>query len=958
MTFYCRNLLEDSIRVVLSVDFPENWPNLGELIMSYLTSNDSDKIISALLALVAIIKRYDKFSKDTSSNLFNVVEATFPILYQLICYLQTINSIESYEIQSIIIKIFWSSSTFGIPPSIQVHNVFESWMQVMIDILSTPEPIGISFDPKKYVKRQKLPWWISKKWILYIWIRLNNRYLKNNLKEEKDFCEYFTQTFPMQFISKIFEILNNVILSNIDLPDKVISLILDYIHSSIVYPSLWAHIQPHIWDLTTKLFIPILSFNHRDLELFEYDPQTYILRQQDPLADETDPRTPIFQILHLVSTLKGSNYLEQLVSYLITEIMNPYLKSEPSTRDFRLRYACLDILGNLSLPIKKSPVFSTILEQLLVEHIYTDMVSAPYFIQSKACWIFSRYCSIEFQDNQNLINGTQNIIYLILNSENLPVLVDAAISLFDAISNPNLKTIIGPSIGKLVYKFLYLIQQIDSDALVSTLQNLIRYYPSPVLNFSSDLIISLSKSFFKAFNLSNSDPSLGNNAIDTNESDSNLYDTAFLTADQILQTINTLYKSIRKSKKMYQILEPYVIPVIKLCLSNQGSSLLENALLIMVEISYYTPKPFSKNMWELWTMICQAYLTFAPDYMQNMLPTLDNFISFDTNEFVQNQNHLQLVYEMAEKYLKQRNYPEIDLLELSRLFEVILLNCKELVDFIVEPLLKLVVQRIFVGGSIPLQVVLLKIILNSLWYNPMITCQVLESNQWTQHIFQLIFRLVVENEFVRVCDKKTASLGLSSMLRLNYNQLPAYIKEKMSEVTITLLQLTQNSEEQRIEEDLYEEDEEDEEDLNEEYSKEDEYGFRMPSEDEDDLDFEEIDIEKLPELEDYSDPYTTLGNMESTFKANDLKNIDDGNLADNDEEDDEKYEWTLYGQDESSELPTKNINEIVYLAETLQNFDPNVLNSLISSFDESIKKLYNHINEVANDKLEKSRFVE
>jgi len=66
--------------------------------------------------------------------------------------------------------------------------------------------------------------------------------------------------------------------------------------------------------------------------------------------------------------------------------------------------------------------------------------------------------------------------------------------------------------------------------------------------------------------------------------------------------------------------------------------------------------------------------------------------------------------------------------------------------------------------------------------------------------------------------------------------------------------------------------------------------------------------------------------------------------------------WTLTGQEHSTELPTDNIHEIIFLAETLTHMDEAVSQQLLASYSPEMMELYQSLMEVATDKAAKKEF--
>jgi len=85
------------------------------------------------------------------------------------------------------------------------------------------------------------------------------------------------------------------------------------------------------------------------------------------------------------------------------------------------------------------------------------------------------------------------------------------------------------------------------------------------------------------------------------------------------------------------------------------------------------------------------------------------------------------------------------------------------------------------------KILLLEIVINSLYYNPKITLQALESKGWTNLFFNEWFQLM--GQFERLHDLKLSIVSLSSIFLLPFSELPNTIKEKLKAIFTTIMEL-------------------------------------------------------------------------------------------------------------------------------------------------------------------------
>lgn len=1007
-----RNLLEDSLWRVVEVDFPENWPTLPDMILGALQGqvDSAEQVLAALIALRTVIRRYDRSdaAQGDRASITSVADSTFPILKSLFEHLIANDSAQSQEVIILLLKVVWDASIYGLPNVwLQDKENFDAWMQLTIQVFQQPVPVE---NIEHVAQLRKLPWFQSKKLVLHFWIRLSTRFLRSSAKKDSDpadFVAFFAATYPPVFLENVLQALSMIAEGKMTWSEKAMGTLLDFLHTALSLAPLWQQLKPHVWNVIRGIFVPLLAFSEEDAYMFEYEPDMYVARELDPLGNDEDPRAVALGFLYDLCKYREPIWLQELILYISTELLRPYasmpgnwnvIQGDYAAEDperFSLavtKYAGLSIFGSLRHLIADEPEYFGAVEDIIVNHVLPDLHAAephvPAWLRAKGCWTFSRYAAVSFSDESVTIQGLEGVLKAMLAADEFPLVAEASTALFYLIPNPLSREILGPLVADLVDKYLSLMSRIDSDAIVQSLQYLMRHFPKLMRKSAVNIMSNLTHAFIKA--------DTNSNEIDLG--DDTATDNAFLAASSTIRAVHTLYRAIQKSPTvLYPALEPFLLPLLDICLSETGASYLEDILALCTEVSYYGITPFSPDLWQhMFVPLCKAYLKWAPDYMAQILPTLDNFLSRDPETFMApGSPYLDLLCSFAEKYFVDPKYPELDLLPLTRLYETLLLEHPGALDHIIEHLIRLTLGRIGMPrASVPIKTVLLEIVLNCLYYNAALTLNVLEANGWTADTMKMIFDFILSGAFTRVCDKKTASLGIGAMLRVPANELPPYVREKMLEIVATWMQLTQQAEDQRIAE-LGEEAEEEcdydsatfsdddgpmggddlDHDEFEFTDDEDGYGEALDDDDDDGLADDESQMaqalammkqQALEEGEDLTEEdYAALLNEGKEGEGH-IRNRDDnedledgygpvGNMTER-LLDASQRTWTLDHQEFSEELPTNDVNEIVYLAETIEGMHPEAKQHVLDNFTAEMHELLAHLQEVATDKAEKMAF--
>jgi len=184
-----------TMEAIAFTDFPTNWPDLIPKLTSYLTSQDLKVTHGALEALRRVIKRYEYLStkKKERAQLVELVANLFPLLSQLFSALLKVDSNESAEMQTLLVRMFWSAINLGLSPYFYDTNNFMFWMSLMLELAQKDIPEQIQ--PADKEERPRFPWWKAKKHVFKLFIRLGQRYGDEKVAGDKPADRKFAKQF-------------------------------------------------------------------------------------------------------------------------------------------------------------------------------------------------------------------------------------------------------------------------------------------------------------------------------------------------------------------------------------------------------------------------------------------------------------------------------------------------------------------------------------------------------------------------------------------------------------------------------------------------------------------------------------------------------------------------------------------------------------------------------------------
>lgn len=263
-----REQLAETLKSIVMVDFPHNWPNLINLVMENLRMADDLRVLSALITLRNIAKVYEFKTMDKSDSgkdprepLNTVVEVCFPHLLTLNASLEErlVNSggmdETAHMLQRYVCKTFWSATQIALPPYIlNSKDNFRMWMETLVITLRRPVPAEVmqgKLDPEEL---QQIPAWKVKKWLGHIMHRYFQRYgdpkrVDRHMEGEpalKEFASTFLNEYAAPITSAMLEVLSWPRTHGTPLSPRVANLALNYIDAAIIPAVTYNVIRPNV----------------------------------------------------------------------------------------------------------------------------------------------------------------------------------------------------------------------------------------------------------------------------------------------------------------------------------------------------------------------------------------------------------------------------------------------------------------------------------------------------------------------------------------------------------------------------------------------------------------------------------------------------------------------------------------------------------------------------------------
>jgi hypothetical protein len=809
-----QGLMAETLHSIAIHDFPDNWPTLlPTLLQSIALSNDSSQALrvhNSLLALRKVCKRYEFKPREHRGPLNEIVSQSFPLLLPLAQRLcdPAENSIEAAMMLKQILKIFWSSTQFYLPgassgnsstPCLSNPRAMQPWFDVLHYSLAKPLPEEIQ--PRSLDERNSWPWWKVKKWAAQIMSRFFSRYGIASYAEDeaKEFANFFSQNVAPQFLGPVCDTLNLRPTGQF-CTDRVVHLCLTFVDLAIELAPTYKMLKPHMDFLLYQVCFPTICLTSDDIDLFENDPHEFVHRQNSPLADFYDPRMSAITLITNVVKHRGKDVTPRLLAFL-QENLNRYKTAVNEVKNPVEQDGTFLILGSLSEVLFRKKPYVDEVEGLLISSVFPEFGSPVGFLRSRACWMVQRFSSVKWTDDGTHLKTLLEMVLRALTDPALPVQIEASKALRFLIDADVAHQTLIPVLPKVLEEYFRIMNEIGNDEVVTALQVIIDKFGDHIEPHAVALVSQLTAAF-KTY-------------CDAGDDD----DDAAMAAAQCLECISTVLKGICERPEMYKTLEPHLLPITQQILSKDGDFIeyLENALDIITFLTYF-PSDISNELWEIFPMIYTAFDQWAFDYLNLMVPPLENFISkapqvFMSKTTIMNNetvSYADLVVRIVTKTLQEDRASSSEVRKALSLYMSLLLNCKGMLDSYLPMINDQVIAKLAQEASDEnptTRISLLVVLGAAFYYNPLLELTEIEKRGVTQQVF--VQWLSDTENMDKWFPRKITVIALCSILQLPSMSLPQAVGNMIPQIVSTITSTTSKIEEdanQEIDEDKFDAD--------------------------------------------------------------------------------------------------------------------------------------------------------
>lgn len=763
---------------ILVNDYPADWPDfLNTTARLFADPNDLDSLYTGMLCFSELCRKYRWMkNEDRAAQLDPIISQYFPSLLQIGG--QIISDSASSdghwqlpEILRLILKAYKFVTYLDLPQPLQEKEEISNWIGFHVAVMNISLPSSVMRMDEE--ERHLSPWVKSQKWAYANVMNIYVRYGSKGWLSDGSYIQFralFSSSIVPELLKTYFCKIEEWRQGNRWISDASFYHIISFIEHAVTRKSSWGIIQPFLNNLISELAFPIFYPRDSTLELFEDDPQEYIMMI---FTIEETSNSPVTAVRNLIATLAEKRKdvaLEPILQFAYGKLNT--LTSAQDTLDVaRQRESALRIIGCISSQLveEESPVRDQ-MEAFLSALVFPNFKSQFGFLRARTCNVSSKFSKLSFSDPANLSTLFQGVMNCFNDSGHLSVQFEGALAIQSFINFPQFKEALGSIIVPTTEKLLTLSGTIDSDMIPSVIQSCVENYSEQLEPFGISLTAKLSEQLMKLLEELNE----AQNA-DPEDFDSDELGSKTNAALGIFSTLLTVLLYFENSAEKISKLEQIYSPVLHYVLTNDLDSFFAETFEMMENTTFLT-RNVSPVMWSLFEDSLSALISSDLSLnLEDAMPALKNYMVYGASTMKTNSEYQQAIIGMVMKvFSKDGDFAPDDVMNAAELSTYIILaldsnTAGPYVPHLVKKSLEMMTfEEAEQPGNI-YKIIIANVIISSLVIDPNHCLQTLIETNSIESFFKLWTELCAS--YKRVFDMKLSIMGILSFLNIDLESL-------------------------------------------------------------------------------------------------------------------------------------------------------------------------------------------
>ncbi|KAF8074028.1 armadillo-type protein [Lyophyllum atratum] len=766
--------LAHTLKSIVAHDFPERWPGLLEEIKRLLSSSNIREVHAGCVAVLEAVRAFRFRPRNT--DIPQIAAEVFPILVNIATQmLQTPPSaaVEIPTMLHLILKTYRTSVVVDLSVHQQNKDSLVPWGQLLFAVVNLQIPEDAV--PEDEDERERSEWWKAKKWAYNILGRLFHRFgnpsqLPSGMKDQYGaFAQHFVTNFAPEILSTYLNQVQLFVSNQAWLSKKCQYQIFQFFTECIKPKSTWVLLKSSVETLVSSFVFPQLSFNETKKALWEGDPVDYIRISVDEYESFATPVSAATSFLFSLASNRTKTTFMPILGFI-----NTVLRSNSAPPQ---RFGALNMTAALAPWMMRHPDVKGNMEAFVLQFVTPEFTSSEPYLRAIACEVIGTVtkAGLTWSNEENL-NVNFRAIAAALDDPEFPVRVNAALALTElVVAHESVKIAVAPQVGKVIQDLLKLSDETDLDILNSSMEVMVNAFQTELLPVAAQLTARLCESYLRLAKESLSQEETDSQNVDLDGLLANVDEDKTFAAMGVAKTIGTIVSSIENSPEILAQVQEVIIPIIQYTLENKILDLFDN-MYDLVDSLTFKLRAIAPGMWPIFEETYKLFKSDAVDFLEEMLPSLDNIVSYGSEIIKARPDYKQMLVDIYTTSITNPQLGENDRVNGSKLAESILLNLRGSVDDSLQIIIATALEQLEIKSSTSsLRLANLEVLINTVLYNPSAALHLMEAFRpgMARAFFDRWFAAITGDGLLpRVHDKKLSILALCALLELAPGAVP------------------------------------------------------------------------------------------------------------------------------------------------------------------------------------------
>lgn len=156
------------------------------------------------------------------------------------------------------------------------------------------------------------------------------------------------------------------------------------------------------------------------------------------------------------------------------------------------------MLGSLAEVLVRRKEYRNDIEKMLALCILPELKSPQGHMRARACWVLHKFSTHRFNDQQGLVQVVQLVTNALLTDKDLPVKVEAAVTLemYLAMQN-NVAEYLRPAVQQIILELLNIMSYTEIDELNGVMQKIVFQFTDELSPIADNICQQLATTFLK-----------------------------------------------------------------------------------------------------------------------------------------------------------------------------------------------------------------------------------------------------------------------------------------------------------------------------------------------------------------------------------------------------------------------------------------------------------------------------